>query len=237
MDGNDSGIDLYYAPTPNGWKVSICLEEMGLPYRIIPVKLGEPGSADFLDASPNGKIPALRDHKGPGGRAITLFESGAILIYLSEKTQRFGMGGAGIERYEVLKWLMWQMSGLGPMAGQHGHFLFYAPSPMEYALGRYRAEVLRLYTVMDKQLEQTGAFLAGSEYSIADMACFPWIMTHKKQNIDMRSFPTLGRWFETIRARPQVQRGLAAGGGIESMRQAKLSEAAHRALYGWSREE
>lgn len=237
MDDRDPAIDLFYAPTPNGWKVSICLEEMGLPYRLVPVDLGEPGPADFLEASPNGKIPALRDHGGLGGQPITMFESGAILVYLSEKTQRFGMGGTGVQRYQVLQWIMWQMSGLGPMAGQHGHFLFYAPSPIAYAIDRYRAEVLRLYTVMDKQLERTGAFIAGDDYSIADMACFPWIMTHKKQNIDMEGFPMLRRWFATIRARPQVQRGLAAGGGIAGMRQARLSEAARRTLYGWSADE
>jgi GST-like protein len=235
VQATSPAMELFYAPTPNGWKVSICLEEMGLPYRLTPVDLGAAGTEAFLTASPNGKIPALRDDDGPAGRPISLFESGAILIYLSEKTGRYGMKEDPEERYAVLQWLMWQMAGLGPMAGQHGHFLFYAPERQDYPTTRYRGEVMRLYGVLDEQLRRTGAYVAGRAYTIADMACFPWIMTHKRQGIDITHFPAVQAWFSHLRARPAIQRGLAAGDGIAGMRQRSLSEDARQKLYGWSK--
>lgn len=210
-------LAVYHAPTPNGWKISICLEEMGLPYRLIPVTLGEELPGDFLAASPNGKIPALVDAQGPGGRPLSLFESGAILLYLADKTGRF-IDPAPAGRYATIEWLFWQMAGLGPMAGQHGHFLLYAPEKIPYAIARYGGEVRRLYAVLDAQLARTGAFVAGESYSIADMACFPWIMTHKAQGLTLDDYPAVKGWFATIRARPAVQRGIAAGGGIAAMR-------------------
>jgi GST-like protein len=217
MIKSDHDLALYYAPTPNGWKITICLEEMDLPYQLLPVKLGEAPPDGFLIASPNGKIPALVDRSGSGGMVQTVFESAAILLYLAEKTGQF-MDQAPAGRYSVLQWLIWQVAGLGPMAGQKGHFLIYAQEKLPYAIQRYGAEVRRLYTVLDTQLARTGAFVAGETYSIADMACFPWIMTHKAQGLTLDDYPALKAWFALIRARPAVQRGIAAGGGTEAMR-------------------
>lgn len=213
----DTDLAVYYAPTPNGWKVTICLEEMGLPYRIVPVDLAEVNSEEFLTASPNGKIPALYDARGPGDVPITLFESAAILLYLAEKTGQL-LDPVPAGRYATIQWLTWQVSGLGPMAGQNGHFLLYAPEKIPYAIARYGAEVRRLYAVLDAQLARTGAFVAGSAYSIADIACFPWIMTHKAQGLTLDEYPALKDWFAQVRARPAVQRGIAAGGGVAAMR-------------------
>ncbi|HUX25811.1 MAG TPA: glutathione S-transferase N-terminal domain-containing protein, partial [Burkholderiales bacterium] len=178
-------IDLHYWPTPNGWKVSIMLEECGLPYTLKPVNIGrgEQFSPEFLALSPNNRMPAIVDHDPPGGGApITLFESGAILIYLAEKAGRF-LPAELRARNATLQWLMWQMGGLGPMAGQNGHFLLYAPEKIPYALERYSMEVNRLYGVLDAQLARTGHYVAGGEYTIADIAIFPWIRTHKAQQI------------------------------------------------------
>jgi len=214
-----SGPDLsvYYASTPNGWKVTICLEEMGLPYHLVPVRLGEDRSEDFLQASPNGKIPALLDARGPGGMPITLFESAAILLYLAEKTGLL-LDPEPTGRWKQIQWLVWQVAGLGPMAGQNGHFLLYAPEKIPYAIARYGAEVRRLYAVLDAQLSRTAAFVAGDTYSIADIACFPWIMLHKAQGLTLDDYPGLRAWFALIRARPAVQRGIASGGGVAAMR-------------------
>jgi GST-like protein len=209
-------LDLYFAETPNGWKVSICLAELDLPYKIIPVALNQSREPGFLKVGPNGRIPALVDRGADRGEPVAIFESGAILLYLAEKTGRL-MASDLAGRYAVVQWLMWQMAGLGPMAGQNGHFMFYAPYPIPYALERYGKEVQRLYAVLDRQLSHTRAFVAG-DYSIADIACFPWIMTHKKQGLSLVDYPHLQRWFAEIRARPQVQRGLAAGGGISMLR-------------------
>jgi GST-like protein len=205
-------IDLYFAGTPNGWKISIMLEECGLPYTLYPVNIvrAEQFKPEFLRLSPNGRIPAIIDRDPPGGgEPISVFESGAILRYLAEKTGRL-LPADLRGRVNVEQWLMWQMSGLGPMLGQNGHFLFYAPEKIPYAIHRYGREATRLYGVLDAQLGRTGAFVAG-EYSIADIACFPWIMTHKAQGMTLDELPHLKRWFAEVRARPQVQKGVTLG--------------------------
>jgi GST-like protein len=199
-------------PTPNGVKVSIALEELGLPYEphLVDIGKNETWGQEFLSLNPNGKIPAIIDPNGPGGKPLALFESGAILIYLAEKTGRFlptDMRG----RSSVIQWVMWQMSGLGPMLGQHGHFALYAAEKIPYAIGRYRDEAARLYGVLDRQLGKTGAYVAGDEYSIADIACFPWTMTHKAQGFTLDEYPNVKRWYATLRARPKLQAGLAIG--------------------------
>jgi GST-like protein len=206
-------IDLHYAATPNGWKISIMLEECGLPYAVKPVNLGkgEQFAADFLAISPNNRIPAIVDLDPADGRApVSVFETGAILIYLAEKTGRF-LPTELRARKTVIEWVMWQMGGLGPMLGQNGHFLLYAPEKIPYAMDRYRREATRLYGVLDGQLGRTGAFVAGDEFSIADMACFPWTVTHKAQGFTLDDVPNVKRWFAQVRARPGVMRGMAVG--------------------------
>ena len=205
-------IDLHYWPTPNGWKISIALEECGLPYRVVPVDIGagEQFKPGFLAISPNNRIPAIVDHTPAGGGApLAIFETGAILQYLAEKAGRF-LPADLAGRYRVLQWLTWQVGGLGPMAGQNGHFLLYAPEKIPYAIDRYGAEVRRLYGVLDRQLALTGDCIAG-DYSIADMATFPWVMTHKAQQLTLADWPHVQRWYAQLRARPQVQAGLAVG--------------------------
>jgi GSH-dependent disulfide-bond oxidoreductase len=203
-------IDLHYAPTPNGWKISIMLEECHIPYNVIPMQLGRGDQlkADFRKLSPNGRMPAIVDHDPlGGGDAISLFESGAILMYLAEKTGLF-MPSAVRERYDVTKWVMWQMSGLGPMLGQNGHFLLYAPEKLPYAIERFSREAKRLYGVLEDHLADGRSYIS-TDYSIADMACFPWIMTHKAQGITLDDYPHLKQWFALVRARPQVQAGIS----------------------------
>jgi GSH-dependent disulfide-bond oxidoreductase len=224
-------IDLHYWPTPNGWKISILLEECALPYRLRPVNIGrgEQFAPEFLRISPNNRMPAIVDHDPvDGGEPVALFESGAILIYLAEKTGRF-LPEALRERHACLQWLMWQMGGLGPMAGQNGHFLLYAPQKIPYAIERYGKEVDRLYGVLDTQLGRTGRHVAGSEYSIADIAIFPWVRTHKAQQVDLDRFPNVRRWYEDLFKRPAVQRGLALG---RELRAAGLTDEARRNLFG-----
>ena len=224
-------IDLHYWPTPNGWKISIMLEECGLPYRLRPVNIGrgEQFSADFLVISPNNRMPAIVDHAPAGGGApVSVFESGAILLYLAEKTGRF-FGTALRERVAAQQWLMWQMGGLGPMAGQNGHFLLYAPEKMPYAIERYGKEVDRLYGVLDAQLGRSGAFVAGSDYSIADMAIFPWVRTHKAQQVDLARFAHVKRWYDALFERPAVKRGIELG---KELRAATLTDEARKALFG-----
>jgi GST-like protein len=197
-------IDLYYAATPNGLKIKLFLEETGLPYKVMPVNIskGEQFKPEFLTISPNNKIPAIVDQAPVGGGApIAIFESGAILVYLAEKARRF-MPKELRGRVEVLKWLFWQVGGLGPMAGQAGHFRVYAPEPVPYAIDRYTKEVNRLYGVLDKQLAAY-AYVAG-DYSIADMAIYPWIVPHVPHGQKLEDFPHLKRWFEAIAARPAV---------------------------------
>lgn len=206
-------IDLYFAPTPNGWKVSILLEECGLPYTVVPVNItrGEQFGAEFRKLNPNERIPVVVDKEPPGGgEPLVIFESGAVLLYLAEKTGRFfprDLRG----RYCVQQWLMWQMSALGPMLGQNGHFSLYAAEKIPYAIERYQNEARRLYGVLDNRLGETGAYVAGDDYSIADIACFPWVMTHKAQGLTLDEFVHVRRWFAELRARPRLQKGLAVG--------------------------
>jgi len=204
-------IELLMAPTPNGWKVTVMLEECGLAYepRWISLGKGEQHEPDFRAVSPNGRIPAIIDHApADGGEPISVFESGAILIYLAEKTGRF-LPTAPRERAPVLAWLNWQMGGLGPMLGQHGHFKLYAPERITYATERYQREALRLYGVLDRQLRD-GDFIAG-DYSIADMACFPWIQTWRAQGIDLTAFPSVADWYARLKLREGLRRGMAIG--------------------------
>ncbi|MGD1809220.1 glutathione S-transferase N-terminal domain-containing protein [Dapis sp. BLCC M126] len=201
-------LDLYYWRTPNGWKVSIMLEETETPYNLIPVNImaGDQFKPEFLKISPNNKMPAIVDPKGLDGNPISIFESGAILLYLAEKTGRF-IPKNPRERYTVIQWLMFQMGGVGPMLGQTHHFRQYAPEKIPYAIERYTNETSRLYRVLDQQLSQV-EYVAG-DYSIADIAIYPWIVPHEKQGQNLADFPNLKRWFETVGQRPAVTRGLA----------------------------
>ena len=199
-------IDLYYWPTPNGHKITIFLEEVGLPYTINPVNIGagEQFKPEFLKISPNNRMPAIVDHEpANGGAPISVFESGAILLYLAEKTGKLIPQDLR-DRTKVLEWLFWQMAGLGPMAGQNHHFSAYAPEKIEYAINRYVNETGRLYAVLNKQLADK-EFVAG-DYSIADIAAYPWIVPHERQSQNLEDFPHLKRWFETIKARPATIR-------------------------------
>lgn len=200
-------IDFYYWTTPNGWKISIALEELGLPYKVHPIDIGKGAQFEpaFLKISPNNRIPAIVDPDGPGGQPISVFESGAILIYLAEKTGKL-LGSNPQERLSALEWLMWQMGGLGPMSGQNFHFRFAAPEQIPYALDRYSKEVSRLYGVMDKRLQEN-TYLAGKELSIADIACWPWIVPYEKQGKDLKDFPSLKRWFDMLAQRPSFDKG------------------------------
>ena len=200
-------IDVYSWPTPNGHKVHIMLEECGLPYVAHPVNIGKGDqfAPDFLAISPNNKIPAIVDPDGPGEKRFALFESGAILIYLGEKTQKL-IPKDPATRYVALQWLMFQMGGLGPMLGQTHHFLRAAPEPVPYAIKRYKDETRRLYGVLDKRLAET-EHLAG-EYSIADIASFPWVARHEWHQIELGDFPNVKRWYDAIGVRPAVQRGM-----------------------------
>lgn len=202
-------IELFYWPTPNGHKITIFLEEAQVPYqlKLIDIRQGQQFDPDFLAVSPNNKIPAIIDHAPIDETApLTLFESGAILIYLAEKTKKYlpnGLKG----RYETLQWLMWQVAGLGPMAGQNHHFSQYADEKIPYAIERYHKETRRLYGVLNQQLTNK-TFITG-EYSIADMACYPWIVPYEKQGQDLNQFPHLKRWFDAMQARPAVQKAYA----------------------------
>ncbi|MBV4397291.1 glutathione S-transferase N-terminal domain-containing protein [Advenella alkanexedens] len=199
-------IDLYYWTTPNGHKITMFLEETGLEYKIIPVNIskGEQFSPDFLKIAPNNRIPAIVDHDPiDKGEPISIFESGAILHYLANKTGQFLSSDLRI-RTETLQWLYWQMAGLGPMAGQNHHFSQYATEKIPYAIDRYRNETNRLYGVLNKHLEDR-VYIAG-QYSIADMACYPWIVSHEKQGQNLEDFPNLQRWYELIKARPATIR-------------------------------
>jgi GSH-dependent disulfide-bond oxidoreductase len=200
-------IDLYGWPTPNLFKVTILLEELGLPYNAIPVDIGrgDQFKPDFLKISPNNKMPAIVDSEGPDGKPLAMFESGAILMYLAEKSGRF-MPQEMRSRYQVIQWLMFQMGGIGPMLGQVHHFRQYAPEPIPYAIDRYTNEASRLYNVVDKRLAEV-PYLAG-EYSIADMAVFPWLRLYERQGQKLEDYPNLKRWFEAIDARPAVKKGI-----------------------------
>ncbi len=208
-------IDLYYWPTPNGWKISIALEEMGLPYNVIPVNIskGDQFKPEFLAFSPNNRMPAIIDPDGPGGQPISVFESGAILQYLGRKTGQFYPSDER-GRVNVDQWLMWQMGGFGPMLGQNHHFSHYAPEKIPYAMERYTKETNRLYGVLDRQLAKHD-FVAG-EYSIADMAAVGWAKLWERQGQNIADFPNVKRWLDTLLARPAVQRGLAVAGELRN---------------------
>jgi GST-like protein len=222
-------IQLHYWPTPNGWKITIFLEETGTPYEVVPVNIakGEQFTPAFLAISPNNRMPAIVDSDGPGGEPISIFESGAILLYLAEKTGRF-LSPEPRERWETVQWLMFQMGGVGPMFGQAGHFTRYAPEKIPYAIERYTNESRRLCGVLDRRLADR-EFVAGP-YSIADMAIFPWVHAIAER-IDVASLPHLTRWLERLRDRPAVQRGLAV---MQDARRpvAELSEDARSILFG-----
>ena len=206
-------IDLYYAPTPNGWKITIMLEECSLPYRIIPVNLGKGDQfkPEFLAISPNNRMPVIVDDDGPKGEKISVFESGAILLYLGEKTGKF-LPSLQIDRIKVLEWLFWQVGGLGPMAGQVSHFVNYAPNfpgDHSYSEKRYKNEYDRLLGVMNNILTER-EYLAG-DYSVADMASFPWVTAYKRYEIDLNKFKEVRRWFDTMKNRPAVRKGMDVG--------------------------
>ena len=225
-------IDLHYWPTPNGHKITMFLEEAGLAYTIRPVNIvaGDQFKPDFLAISPNNRMPAIVDHMpADGGAAISVFESGAILVYLAEKTGRF-LPTDLRKRAQTLEWLFWQVGGLGPMAGQNHHFALYAPEKIPYALDRYVNETNRLYGVLDKRLAQH-EFLAG-DYSIADMAAYPWILPHKRQSQNLDDFVHLKRWFEAIRARPGTMRAYEAGKTIQMRRPEELTPEEKGMLFG-----
>lgn len=219
-------IDLYYWPTPNGHKITMFLEEVGLDYTIKPVNIGkgEQFAPAFLKIAPNNRMPAIVDHVPfDGGTAISVFESGAILQYLAEKTGKF-LPASVRDRTIVNEWLFWQMAGLGPMAGQNHHFNRYAPEKIPYAIERYERETRRLYGVLDKQLRGR-AFVAGDAYSIADMAIYPWVVPHEAQHQDLDDTPELKRWFASIRARPATLRAYARGETISPSGQPMSDEA------------
>jgi GST-like protein len=222
-------IEVYSWATPNGHKVHIALEELGLDYRAHPVDIskGDQFAADFLKISPNNRIPAIVDPDGPGGQPISLFESGAILIYLAEKTGRL-LPASGAGRYAVLQWLMWQMGGLGPMLGQAHHFLRYAPEDVPYAKARYSNEAQRLYNVLDRRLGEA-RFLGGDDYSIADIACWPWMRRPDRQGVETAELENYKRWFAEIEARPAVQRGVEV---LTELRTEGFDDKAKEILFG-----
>ena len=227
-------IDVYSWATPNGHKVHIMLEECGQregrDWRAIPVNIGsgEQFAADFLRISPNNKIPAMVDPHGPDGKPIEVFESGAMLVYLASKFGRF-MPRGDRAKFEVLQWLMFQMGGVGPMLGQAHHFRIYAPEKIDYAYNRYSNEAKRLYGVMDKQIARTGHYIAGKQYTIADMAIFPWLRSWQNQGIDWADYPALKDWFDRIAERPAVQRGVQV---LTHLRKPLMDDKAKEALFG-----
>ena len=222
-------IEVYSWATPNGHKVHIMLEECGLSYRTIAVNIGtgDQFKRDFLAISPNNKIPAIVDPDGPGGKPISMFESGAILMYLASKTGRF-MPSDLRARWDMLQWLMFQMGGVGPMLGQAHHFRLYAPEKIPYAIDRYTNEAKRLYGVMNKQLARS-KYIAGKEYSIADIAIFPWLRSWKNQGIAWDDYPHLRGWFDEIAARPAVMRGVEV---LAAQRKPLVDDKARETLFG-----
>lgn len=222
-------IDAYYWPTPNGWKLTISLEEMGLEYRVVPLNItkGEQHDEAYERVSPNNKMPAIVDHDPVhGDDPISVFESGAILWYLARKSEQF-LPDDPRGQTQVMEWLMWQASSFGPMLGQLGHFKFYASEEIPYAIQRYEIEVMRLYGVLDKQLGRH-PYICG-EVSIADFACWPWVLTYKAQKIDLGGFPNVRRWYDTMKARPALRRGYQVGSDLGKP-DGKLSSEAKTAL-------
>jgi GSH-dependent disulfide-bond oxidoreductase len=224
-------IELYYWPTPNGWKITIMLEELGVPYelRYVNIGKGEQFEPAFLAIAPNNRMPAIVDPEGSDGKPISVFESGAILMYLGRKFGRF-YPQSERERVEVEQWLMWQMGGLGPMAGQAHHFRQYAPEKVPYAIDRYTNEVNRLYGVMNKRLADR-EFLAG-DYSIADMACIGWVVPYERQGQNLDDFPNLRRWFNAMKARPAVVRGIDIGKDVRAQSNLATDKEAQKVLFG-----
>jgi GST-like protein len=221
-------IDLYSWPTPNGHKIHIMLEECGLPYNVHPVDIGagDQFNPEFLKISPNNKIPAMTDSDGPDGRPISLFESGAMLIYLAGKTGKF-MPPDVRGKYVALQWLMFQMGSIGPMLGQAHHFRIYAPQKIEYAINRYTNEAKRLYNVMDGRLGKVPYF--AGEYSIADISIFPWTRSHANQGVDLADYPNFKRWYDNVGARPAVQRGVQV---LADRRRPLINDQARENLFG-----
>ena len=221
-------IDVYYWPTPNGHKVTIFLEETGTPYKIVPVNIGkgEQFAPEFLKFSPNNRMPAIIDHEGPGGKAISIFESGAILMYLAEKTGKL-MPSETRAKYQVIEWLMFQMAGVGPMFGQRGHFMRAAPEKLPYAIERYTNESRRLLNVIDKRLGES-EYLAGA-YSIADIATYPWVVGTRREPEQLESRPNFKRWLDAIGERPAVKKGVAV---MADLPQQPMTEEARSILYG-----
>ncbi len=225
-------IDLYYWPTPNGWKASIFLEELGLPYETnwINIAKGDQFEPEFLKISPNNKMPAIVDPEGPDGEPISVFESGAILIYLAEKTGRFFPANPR-EKYRVLEWLMFQMGSVGPMLGQAHHFRQYAPETIPYAIDRYTDEAGRIYRVVDRRLGES-EFIATDEYTIADIAVFPWLRSHENQGQDLDDYPNLKRWYEAVESRPAVKRGVELGAERRRQLNRDMDEKTRGTLFG-----
>lgn len=230
-------IDVYYWTTPNGHKITLFLEEAGVPYRVVPVNIskGEQFTPEFLRISPNNRIPAIVDDEPvDGGAPISVFESGAILLYLADKTGKF-IPKSLRDRTETLEWLVWQVAGLGPMAGQNGHFNHAAPEKIPYAISRYERETARLYAVLDKRLRERD-FIAGpgrGEYTIADMASYPWVRNHERLKQDIEQFPNVKRWLAAIAARPATERAYALADHINPPTPpAPLTEEQRRILYG-----
>jgi GST-like protein len=222
-------IELYSWATPNGHKIHIMLEETGLPYRVHPVNIGEGDQfkPEFLKISPNNKMPAMIDSDGPDGKAISLFESGAMLIYLASKSGRF-LPQDLRDKWSTLQWLMFQMGGVGPMLGQAHHFLGYAPEKIPYAMNRYSKEANRLYGVIDRRLAES-KYIACGEYTIADMAIMPWLRSYERQGVNMDEYPHVRKWFDGIGARPAVQRGLAV---LADLRKPVMDDKAKEMLFG-----
>ncbi len=222
-------IDVYTWPTPNGHKIHIMLEECGLPYQAhaVDIGAGDQFKPEFLAISPNNKIPAIVDSEGPDGKPMSLFESGAILLYLAGKTGKF-LPTSTRAKYEVMQWLMFQMGGVGPMLGQTHHFRIYAPEKIEYAVHRYTNETKRLYGVMNKRLENS-RFIAGAQYSIADIAIYPWLRSWQNQGIDWADYPALKAWFDLIDDRPAVKRGVAV---LADRRKPLVGDKARAVLFG-----
>ena len=223
-------IDVWTWPTPNGHKVHIALEELAFPYKVIPVNIGagDQFNPEFLAVTPNHRIPAIVDHEGLGGKPVTLFESGAILIYLAEKAGKL-MPSDPHERLACLQWLMFQMGGVGPMFGQYNHFAAYAPEKLPYAIDRYTNEVQRLHRVLEKRLSSS-QYLAGNDYSIADIATFPWVRNPARRNVELEHFPAVKRWHDAIAARPAVQRGVEVLS--ESQRKGQITDKERENMFG-----
>jgi GST-like protein len=224
-------IDIYFWPTPNGYKITVMCEEVGLKYNVIPINIGagDQFTPEFLKISPNNRMPAIVDHDGPGGKPIAIFESGAIMIYLAEKTGKL-MPSDTRGKYNVIQWLMFQMASVGPMLGQAHHFRVYAPEKLEYAINRYTNEAKRIYNVIDKQLGET-PYIAG-EYSIADIAIYPWLVPHNMQGQNLDDFPNLKKWYEGLRARPAVQAGFAVMSDQLKNRPPQQNQKAWDTLFG-----